>query len=123
MRKRLPITKSAEFDISSSKLWEVISEPGNLNNSHPFCKSNEVVNWENEGRSDRLIYLNGLDYIRTFKTWDEGSGYTLEIKDGSQSYVIWEINQEKTVHLKLQYNIFWTAELFGFLLWITGLWI
>jgi len=93
MRKRLPITKSAEFDISSSKLWEVISEPGNLNNSHPFCKSNEVINWENEGRTDRLIYLNGLDYIRTFKTWNEGSGYTLEIgKEGeSQSYVIWEI--------------------------------
>ena len=76
MRKRLPITKSAVFDISSSKLWEVISQPGNLNNSHPFCKSNEVINWENEERSDRLIYLNGLDYIRTIKTWDEGSGYT-----------------------------------------------
>jgi len=60
MKKRLPITKSAEFDTSSSKLWEVISEPGNLNNCHPLCKSNVLINWENEGRSVRLIYLNGL---------------------------------------------------------------
>ena len=114
MRKRLPITKSAEFDISSSKLWEVISEPGNLNNSHPFCKSNEVINWENEGRTDRLIYLNGLDYIRTFKTWNEGSGYTLEIgKEGeSQSYVIWEIESlgVNSSRLKITvYRIFWTG--------------
>ena len=61
MKKRLPITKSAEFDTSSSKLWEVISEPENLNNCHPLCKSNEMINWENEVRSDRLIYLNGLE--------------------------------------------------------------
>ena len=54
------MTKSAEFDISSSKLLEVISEPWNLNNCHPLCKSNEMINWENEGRSVRLIYLNGL---------------------------------------------------------------
>jgi len=55
------MTKSAEFDISSSKLWEVISEPGNFNNCHPLCKSNEMINWENEVRSDPLIYLNGLE--------------------------------------------------------------
>ena len=61
MKKRLPITKSAEFDTSSSKLWEVISEPGNFNNCHPLCKSNEMINWKNEVRSDRLIYLNGLE--------------------------------------------------------------
>jgi len=61
MKKRLPMTKSAEFDISSSKLLEVISEPWNLNNCHPLCKSNEMINWENEVRSDRLIYPNGLE--------------------------------------------------------------
>ena len=93
MKNRLPITNSADFNISSAKLWKVISEPENLNNSHPFCKSNEIISWGEGGRSDRLIYLNGLNYIRTFKTWDEGAGYTLEIgkEGGPQSYVIWEI--------------------------------
>ena len=90
---RLPVSCSKKFKLSIEQLWDLISSPGNLNSSHPFCKSNEVINWENEERSDRLIYLNGLDYIRTIKTWDEGSGYTLEIgkEGGSKSYVIWEI--------------------------------
>ena len=123
MKNRLPITNSADFNISSAKLWKVISEPENLNNSHPFCKSNEIISWGEGGRSDRLIYLNGLNYIRTFKTWDEGTGYTLEVgkEGGPQSYVIWEIEPlgEEISRLKITvypYLLDWGPSLLTFLL-------
>lgn len=94
MLRRLPVSNSADFEVSAERLWEAISEPGNLNDSHPFCDSNEVISWEDGGRSDRLVYLNGLNFVRRFKTWEEGVGYTLLIGEegGPQSYVEWVID-------------------------------
>ena len=94
MLRRLPVSNSADFEVSAERLWEAISEPGNLNDSHPFCDSNEVISWEDGDRSDRLVYLSGLNYVRRFKTWEEGVGYTLVIGEegGPQSYVEWEID-------------------------------
>ena len=46
MLRRLPVSNSADFEVSAERLWEAISEPGNLNDSHPFCDSNEVISWE-----------------------------------------------------------------------------
>ena len=74
MLRRLPVSNSADFEVSAERLWEAISEPGNLNDSHPFCDSNEVISWEDGNRSDRLVYLSGLNYVRRFKTWEEGVG-------------------------------------------------
>ena len=93
MKNRLPVSHTVEFEVSADELWRAISEPGNLNNSHPFCESNEVISWEEGDRSDRLVYLNGMDYVRRFQTWEEGVGYTLVIGEegGAQSYVEWEI--------------------------------
>ena len=45
---RLPVSESLEFDFGSDEIWSMISEPGNLNHSHPFCKSNEVTNGINK---------------------------------------------------------------------------
>ena len=89
-----PISVRKSFDVSSDALWELVSAPGNLNDSHPFCKSNEAIQWDDEGHVDRLVYLNGRTYIRQFLTWDEGAGYTLRIgeENGLQSFVQWEID-------------------------------
>ena len=94
MLRRLPVSNSADFEVSAERLWETISEPGNLNDSHPFCDSNEVISWEDGDRSDRLVYLSGLNFVRRFKTWEEGVGYTLLIGEegGPQSYVEWVID-------------------------------
>ena len=85
--KRLPVTQSIEFKLTIEELWNLISEPGNLNSSHPYCKTNEVISWDEENHSDRLVYLNGRNYIRHFQTWEEGKGYTLLIgkENGAQS--------------------------------------
>ena len=88
-----PISVKKLFDVSSEVLWKLVSAQGNLNDCHPFCKSNEVIQWDEDGHVDRLVYLNGRTYIRQFLTWDEGRGYTLRIgeENGLQSFVQWEI--------------------------------
>jgi len=89
-----PISVTKMFDVSQNDLWILISQPGNLNDCHPFCKSNDTIQWNHENRIDRLVYLNGRTYIRKFLTWDEGKGYTLYIgeENGLQSFVQWEID-------------------------------
>ena len=64
----LPVSNSADFEVSAERLWEAISDPGNLNDCHPFCDSNQVISWEEGNHSDRLVYLSGLNHFRRFKT-------------------------------------------------------
>ena len=89
-----PISVKKAFDVPKYVLWKLISAPGNLNDCHPFCESNEVIQWDGEDHIDQLVYLNGRTYIRQFLTWDEGKGYTLRIgeENSLQSFVEWEID-------------------------------
>jgi hypothetical protein len=75
------------------KVWEAISEPGNLEPCHPFCASNPVDVWPGPNSRDTIIYLSGWSYERRFKDWTEGVGYDLEIgrPGGAQSAVSWRI--------------------------------
>ncbi len=93
-----PISVTQPFDCSRDELWRLISAPGNLNDAHPFCRTNEVLAWEEGDHRDRLVYLNGRTYVRVFQTWDMGEGYTLLIgeENGPQSYVVWTIQATET---------------------------
>lgn len=101
-----PISVSKRFEIPVDELWTLISTPGNLNECHPFCKSNEVLEWTDESHIDRLVYLNDRTYVRRFLTWDEGQGYTLRIgeDDGLLSFVEWTIRSlsETTSELNIR---------------------
>tara|TARA_B100000530_G_scaffold79013_1_gene47657 strand:- start:9661 stop:10170 length:510 start_codon:yes stop_codon:yes gene_type:complete len=105
---RLFVSHSLDFDISGEKLWNVVSRPNNLNHSHPFCELNKIIQWDENAHIDRLIYLNGRNYIRRFQTWEEGRGYTLIIgeDDGPQSYVVWEIEEINKNKSKLKITIY-----------------
>ena len=89
-----PILVRKSLEVSKDSLWKLISAPGKLHDCHLFCKSNEVIQWDEDGHVDRLVYLNWRTYIRQFLTWDEGGGYTLRIgeENGLQSFVRWEID-------------------------------
>ena len=93
--QRRSVAFSLEYPISKDRLWHLISQAGNLNQCHPFCLENEVINWDENSHADRLTYLNGLTYIRRFLSWKETEGYDLLIgkEEGPQSYVNWEISQ------------------------------
>ena len=93
-----PISATHTFDCSTDELWSLISAPGNLNDAHPFCKTNEALTWDGNEHVDRLVYLNGRTYVRRFQTWSPGEGYTLLIgaENGPQSFVEWTIKPLET---------------------------
>lgn len=82
-----------EIKASAEEVWQVISEPGNLNHCHPFCKKNEVKKWGAIGAVDSIEYYNGLHLKRVFTQWSQGQGYELIIGKGKQASakVLWEI--------------------------------
>ena len=91
--RRWSASYTMDFDIDAAALWEVISTPDILEASHPFCQSNNSIQWDKDNHSDVLVYLSGRTYTRRFQTWSEGDGFTLLIGEegGPQSYVVWEL--------------------------------
>ena len=78
-----------QIDSSVASIWEIITKPKNLELVHPFCKSNETIDWPGVGSKDILVYHSGLKYIREFMTWDKEKGYSLLIgeKNKDRSFV------------------------------------
>tara|TARA_E500000331_G_scaffold338584_1_gene367933 strand:- start:443 stop:961 length:519 start_codon:yes stop_codon:yes gene_type:complete len=99
-----PVYYKNKIDASTGELWKIISKAEHLNLVHPFCESNEIINWNGKGSIDVLTYLNGLTYFRNFVSWNEKEGYSLFIgrKRGKKSKVIWEIIEEnESTYLKI----------------------
>ena len=88
-----------EINVSSKKIWDIISSESNLDFYHPFCKKNDIIDWKKDNHHDRLEYLNGVVVERKFISWIEEKGYDLNIgtKDGRKSHVSWRI---KTINDK-----------------------
>ncbi|MDJ0906856.1 MAG: SRPBCC family protein [Woeseiaceae bacterium] len=89
----LSVSAEQVIDAPAHRVWEAISEPGNLETCHPFCASNPVDVWPGPGSRDTIHYLSGWSYERHFEEWIEGVGYDLEIgrPGGSRSSVSWRI--------------------------------
>jgi hypothetical protein len=71
-------------------VWEIISSKNALELFHPYCLKNDAIDYK---KKDKLVYLNGLIYIREFSVWKPNKGFELSIgkKGGKKSKVIWEI--------------------------------
>ena len=41
------ISVTQKIDSSALELWKIISKPGNLNLTHPFCKINDIIKCKN----------------------------------------------------------------------------
>ena len=48
------VESKVDFNLPKSKILELITEPGNLNKYHPFCKKNEIIKWPGNGSVDIL---------------------------------------------------------------------
>ena len=88
------ISNKIKIENSAYVVWDLISSPGHLNQFHPFCKENKVLESKNNViLKDQIIYLNGLTYFRTFVDWKPMVGYSIKIgsKNAKESDVIWQI--------------------------------
>ena len=91
------IESSICIDVELAKLWEIISMPGILEATHPFCQTNEVFKWDCESRIDTIVYYNGRTMQRNFIDWNEGQGYQLLIgqNEGADALVTWSIKKSQ----------------------------
>ena len=96
--QRFKTSNSLTYDCSLESLWEIVSSPNYLNNVHPFCKENSIIQWNNEHHEDKIIYLNERTYIRRFVSWRNLEGYDLWIGDSNknQSFVEWRLEKVGT---------------------------
>ena len=85
-----PVVARIEIDAAPSRVWEVISPPGNLNKFHPFCEENQPGTWSGAGSWDRILYHSGICYKRRVVAWLEGSGYDLEL--GSETKITCQVS-------------------------------
>ncbi len=88
-----PVAVAQSITAPAGEVWDVISMPGNLEPSHPFCAMNPVQVWPGEESRDEVHYLSGWVFERRFCRWIDGVGYDLEIgrSGGGMSLVSWRI--------------------------------
>ena len=88
-----PIAVAQEIRASPAAVWAVISSPGHLSESHPFCAANPVHRWPGVGSHDTIEYFNGRIVNREFTEWHEGTGYELVVSDanGPAAVVSWRV--------------------------------
>ncbi len=103
-----PIGVKLKFSASAEEVWELISTPGILGQTHPFCKRNTVQKWQGVGSKDTIEYYNGRILHREFYSWNEGVGYDLLIgrEGGRMSKVSWVIQSENPEDCSLLITIF-----------------
>ena len=104
-RFRWPVAVEREFAVPATRVWQVISMPGNLEPCHPFCVKNPVEVWPGPDSRDEIFYLSGWVFQRHFFNWLDGVGYDLKIgrQGGRQSSVSWRIRpiDEQSAALKI----------------------
>ena len=107
MKKRKSVSYSKDLEFPIDKVWSVISAPQNLENCHPFCKTNSTIEWHDQ-HHDVLQYLNGRKFYREFLIWTPMKGYEVIIggKNGPKSYVIWELFEIERNRTKLKIRVF-----------------
>ncbi|MHA1217427.1 MAG: hypothetical protein ACTSO5_01940 [Candidatus Heimdallarchaeaceae archaeon] len=99
LKFRWIVGSSIVINATVTKVWEIISQPGNLNLCHPFCKENIVKKWPGKDSADTIIYFSGWEFERNFFEWKIEKGYKLMIgrKGGRKTEVQWEIKESKKV--------------------------
>ncbi len=93
--QRFKTSNSMNYKCSVEDLWEIISSPNYLNNVHPFCRENSIIEWDKDKHEDKIVYLNNMTYIRRFVSWKTFEGYDLWIGDNNknQSFVEWSLEK------------------------------
>ena len=102
------VESKVSLKIPKSKVLDLITESGNLNKFHPFCKNNTAIKWHGNGSIDNLEYLNGMTLVREFYNWSD-NGYDLKIGDKKNMAVVsWIVEGDKnnsSLRIRINPNI------------------
>ena len=103
-----PVSVSRKIGVSTERIWDLITSPGNLEDFHPYCKKNPVQKWPGAGSKDEVHYYSGWVLLREFINWEDGIGYDLLIgrEGGRRSYVSWRLTEDQEGIGSLRITIF-----------------
>ncbi len=103
--KEFHISEKIFLNQSNRVVWDTISLKNGLELFHPFCLKNKEI--RGDKKSDELVYLNGLTYIREFTSWKPNQGFELNIgsKNGKKSKVQWQL-QSSGMGCELKISVF-----------------
>jgi hypothetical protein len=103
-----PVSVSRKIGVSTERIWDLITRPGNLEDFHPYCKKNPVQEWPGAGSKDEVHYYSGWVLLREFVNWEDGIGYDLLIgrEGGRKSYVTWRLTEDQEGTGSLRITIF-----------------
>ena len=103
--KEFNISEKIFLNQSNRVVWDTISLKNGLEFFHPFCLKNKEI--RGNKKSDELVYLNGLTYIREFTSWKPNQGFELTIgsKNGKKSKVQWQL-QSSGMGCELKISVF-----------------
>jgi len=103
-----PISVCRKIGVSKEQIWDLITNPGNLEDFHPYCKKNPVQEWPGVGSKDEVHYYSGWVLLREFVNWEDGIGYDLLIgrEGGRKSYVSWRLTEDQEGIGSLRITIF-----------------
>jgi hypothetical protein len=89
------VSISHMIEAASARVWQVISQPGQLTRYHPFCQATTVIQWPGVGAKDTVTYYSGVHYERDFVTWIEGVGFDIDVGPPSHktARVEWRITE------------------------------
>ena len=102
------VESKVELNLPKSKILNLIREPGNLKKYHPFCKKNEIINWQGNGSIDHLEYHNGMKFNREFYSWTD-NGYDLRIGGKKNMAIVnWYVmgnDKKSSLHVRINPTI------------------
>lgn len=103
--KEFHVSEKIFLNQSNRVVWDTISLKNGLELFHPFCLKNKEI--RGDKKSDELVYLNGLTYIREFTSWKPNQGFELNIgsKNGKKSKVQWQL-QSSGMGCELKISVF-----------------
>ena len=103
--KEFHVSEKIFLNQSNRVDWDTISLKNGLELFHPFCLKNKEI--RGDKKSDELVYLNGLTYIREFTSWKSNQGFELNIgsKNGKKSKVQWQL-QSSGMGCELKISVF-----------------
>lgn len=101
-RKNFQISGELTIAGTREKLWRIITQPGHLENFHPFVeKHDKIKNWHGIGSKDSGSFYNGKEMNRVVTHWKEGKEYTIKMEnsDGNKTsvrFALQALSPEKT---------------------------
>ncbi|HET8837875.1 MAG TPA: hypothetical protein VFM82_02650 [Flavobacteriaceae bacterium] len=85
-RRNFRIAGEIDIDEAQEKLWQIITQPGHLENFHPFVKNHDKVkNWHGVGSKDSGSFYSGKKMNRIVSDWKEGKEYSIKMKNSDQN--------------------------------------